>query len=222
MEGGLTSSELAGFGVGTLLLWATLSAPKLDALFSASQRSVTVNIFIVLFIYGLSQNILWTVSMFVLENNVIVVLAPSIYMYGKGAYKNTLSALRPSKIKSISVSSVRVAWVPPPDDSLKLNSDAVITEGVSYMGAGDVIRDSDGKVIAALRKIVELLLVNSSDDQHNSYGNSKGKDDGDEGDGRDEGWDSGAGCWDANAKSWDVCVGDWDVGAVGWNASATG
>ena len=38
MEGGLTSSELAGFGVGTLLLWATLSAPKLDALFSASQR----------------------------------------------------------------------------------------------------------------------------------------------------------------------------------------
>ncbi|KAI9153175.1 hypothetical protein LWI28_007210 [Acer negundo] len=39
MEGGLTSSELAGFGVGTLLLWATLSAPKLDALFSASQRS---------------------------------------------------------------------------------------------------------------------------------------------------------------------------------------
>ncbi|KAK3212253.1 hypothetical protein Dsin_016959 [Dipteronia sinensis] len=71
-------------------------------------------------------------------------------------WRNTLSALRPSKIKSISVSSLKVAWVPPPD-SLKLNFDAVITKGVSYMGAGDVIRDSDGKVIAALRE--GLLLA---------------------------------------------------------------
>ncbi|KAJ4707246.1 Heat shock protein DnaJ, cysteine-rich domain containing protein [Melia azedarach] len=36
---GLTASEIAGFGVGTLLLCATIAAPKLDAFFSASQRS---------------------------------------------------------------------------------------------------------------------------------------------------------------------------------------
>ncbi|XP_043695220.1 uncharacterized protein LOC122645884 [Telopea speciosissima] len=35
----ITSSELAGFGVGTLLLCATIAAPKIDALISASQRS---------------------------------------------------------------------------------------------------------------------------------------------------------------------------------------
>ncbi|XP_054793656.1 uncharacterized protein LOC129304949 isoform X2 [Prosopis cineraria] len=35
----ITSSELAGFGVGTLLLCATIAAPKIDAFFSASQRS---------------------------------------------------------------------------------------------------------------------------------------------------------------------------------------
>ncbi|KAJ4972701.1 hypothetical protein NE237_005875 [Protea cynaroides] len=36
---GITESELAGFGVGTLLLCATIAAPKIDALISASQRS---------------------------------------------------------------------------------------------------------------------------------------------------------------------------------------
>ncbi|ESR44188.1 hypothetical protein CICLE_v10013162mg [Citrus x clementina] len=36
---GLTASEVAGFGVGTVLLCATIAAPKLDAFFSASQRS---------------------------------------------------------------------------------------------------------------------------------------------------------------------------------------
>ncbi|CAN1182780.1 hypothetical protein LINPERPRIM_LOCUS31735 [Linum perenne] len=35
----ITASELAGFGVGTLLVFATIAAPKLDALISASQRS---------------------------------------------------------------------------------------------------------------------------------------------------------------------------------------
>ncbi|KAF7803104.1 zinc-finger protein HCF222-like protein [Senna tora] len=35
----ITASEIAGFGVGTLLLCATIAAPKIDALFSASQRS---------------------------------------------------------------------------------------------------------------------------------------------------------------------------------------
>ncbi|XP_015387064.1 uncharacterized protein LOC102614744 isoform X2 [Citrus sinensis] len=37
---GLTASEVAGFGVGTVLLCATIAAPKLDAFFSASQRSI--------------------------------------------------------------------------------------------------------------------------------------------------------------------------------------
>jgi hypothetical protein len=34
----LTSSEVAGFGVGALLLCATISAPKIDSFISASQR----------------------------------------------------------------------------------------------------------------------------------------------------------------------------------------
>lgn len=34
----ITASEIAGFGVGTLLLCATIAAPKVDALISASQR----------------------------------------------------------------------------------------------------------------------------------------------------------------------------------------
>ncbi|KAF6140075.1 hypothetical protein GIB67_001816 [Kingdonia uniflora] len=35
----ITASELAGLGVGTLLFCATIAAPKVDALISASQRS---------------------------------------------------------------------------------------------------------------------------------------------------------------------------------------
>ncbi|BFG26481.1 hypothetical protein CerSpe_127550 [Prunus speciosa] len=35
----ITASELAGFGVGALLLCATIAAPKVDAFISASQRS---------------------------------------------------------------------------------------------------------------------------------------------------------------------------------------
>ncbi|KAM0937933.1 hypothetical protein DsansV1_C24g0184421 [Dioscorea sansibarensis] len=35
----ITASEIAGLGVGTLLLCATIAAPKVDALISASQRS---------------------------------------------------------------------------------------------------------------------------------------------------------------------------------------
>ncbi|KAJ6814344.1 uncharacterized protein M6B38_141290 [Iris pallida] len=35
----ITASEIAGFGVGTLLLCATIAAPKVDAFISASQRS---------------------------------------------------------------------------------------------------------------------------------------------------------------------------------------
>ncbi|OIV90199.1 hypothetical protein TanjilG_01395 [Lupinus angustifolius] len=35
----ITASEVAGLGVGTLLLCATFAAPKIDALFSSSQRS---------------------------------------------------------------------------------------------------------------------------------------------------------------------------------------
>ncbi|KAL6136658.1 hypothetical protein ACLB2K_061953 [Fragaria x ananassa] len=34
----ITASELAGFGVGTLLLCATIAAPKIDAFISGSQR----------------------------------------------------------------------------------------------------------------------------------------------------------------------------------------
>jgi len=34
----ITASEIAGFGVGTLLLCATVAAPKVDAFISASQR----------------------------------------------------------------------------------------------------------------------------------------------------------------------------------------
>ncbi|KAJ1413953.1 hypothetical protein SESBI_19176 [Sesbania bispinosa] len=35
----ITASELAGLGVGALLLCATIAAPKIDAFFSSSQRS---------------------------------------------------------------------------------------------------------------------------------------------------------------------------------------
>ncbi|KAG6741854.1 hypothetical protein POTOM_055134 [Populus tomentosa] len=35
----LTASEVAGYGVGALLLCATISAPKIDSFISASQRS---------------------------------------------------------------------------------------------------------------------------------------------------------------------------------------
>ncbi|KAK2986288.1 hypothetical protein RJ640_021857 [Escallonia rubra] len=35
----ITASELAGYGVGALLLCATISAPKVDSFISASQRS---------------------------------------------------------------------------------------------------------------------------------------------------------------------------------------
>ncbi|KAB1211428.1 hypothetical protein CJ030_MR6G021382 [Morella rubra] len=35
----ITASEVAGLGVGTLLLCATFAAPKVDAFISASQRS---------------------------------------------------------------------------------------------------------------------------------------------------------------------------------------
>ncbi|KAL1291651.1 hypothetical protein HN51_060190 [Arachis hypogaea] len=35
----ITASEVAGLGVGTLLLCATIAAPKIDAFFSSSQRS---------------------------------------------------------------------------------------------------------------------------------------------------------------------------------------
>ncbi|ONK60525.1 uncharacterized protein A4U43_C08F19430 [Asparagus officinalis] len=35
----ITASEIAGLGVGTILLCATIAAPKVDAFISASQRS---------------------------------------------------------------------------------------------------------------------------------------------------------------------------------------
>ncbi|KAG1341929.1 hypothetical protein COCNU_05G001580 [Cocos nucifera] len=35
----LTASEIAGFGVGALLLCATIAAPRVDAFISSSQRS---------------------------------------------------------------------------------------------------------------------------------------------------------------------------------------
>ncbi|KVI09060.1 uncharacterized protein LOC112520000 [Cynara cardunculus var. scolymus] len=35
----ITASEVAGYGVGALLLCATVSAPKIDSFISASQRS---------------------------------------------------------------------------------------------------------------------------------------------------------------------------------------
>lgn len=34
----ITASEIAGFGVGTLLLCATIAAPRVDSFISASQR----------------------------------------------------------------------------------------------------------------------------------------------------------------------------------------
>ncbi|KAL3530962.1 hypothetical protein ACH5RR_010284 [Cinchona calisaya] len=35
----ITANEIAGYGVGALLLCATISAPKIDSLIAASQRS---------------------------------------------------------------------------------------------------------------------------------------------------------------------------------------
>ncbi|KAL5757092.1 hypothetical protein ACOSQ2_021838 [Xanthoceras sorbifolium] len=43
-------------------------------------------------------------------------------------------------------------WSPPPAGSLKLNTNAAVTPGCSVMGSGAVVRDSQGKVVAASAK----------------------------------------------------------------------
>ncbi|KAL5777565.1 hypothetical protein ACOSP7_010491 [Xanthoceras sorbifolium] len=43
-------------------------------------------------------------------------------------------------------------WSPPPAGSLKLNTDAAVKSGFSVMGSGAVVRDSQGKVVAASAK----------------------------------------------------------------------
>ncbi|KAL5775011.1 hypothetical protein ACOSP7_012568 [Xanthoceras sorbifolium] len=44
------------------------------------------------------------------------------------------------------------SWSPPPAGSLKLNTDATVKSGFSVMGSGAVVRDSQGKVVAASAK----------------------------------------------------------------------
>ncbi|KAL5735902.1 hypothetical protein ACOSQ2_030690 [Xanthoceras sorbifolium] len=44
------------------------------------------------------------------------------------------------------------SWSPPPAGSLKLNTDAAVKPGLSVMGSGAVVRDSQGKVVAASAK----------------------------------------------------------------------
>ncbi|KAL5808022.1 hypothetical protein ACOSQ3_028713 [Xanthoceras sorbifolium] len=44
------------------------------------------------------------------------------------------------------------SWSPPPAGSLKLNTDAAVKPGFSMMGSGTVVRDSQGKVVAASAK----------------------------------------------------------------------
>ncbi|KAL5753791.1 hypothetical protein ACOSP7_022011 [Xanthoceras sorbifolium] len=44
------------------------------------------------------------------------------------------------------------SWSPPPAGSLKLNIDAAVKSGFSVMGSGAVVRDSQGKVVAASAK----------------------------------------------------------------------
>ena len=39
----ITASELAGFGVGTLLLCATIAAPRVDSFISTSQRRLILH-----------------------------------------------------------------------------------------------------------------------------------------------------------------------------------
>ncbi|KAL5800890.1 hypothetical protein ACOSQ3_032522 [Xanthoceras sorbifolium] len=43
-------------------------------------------------------------------------------------------------------------WLPPPAGSLKLNTDAAVKSGCSVLGSGAVVRDSQGKVVAASAK----------------------------------------------------------------------
>ncbi|KAL5754890.1 hypothetical protein ACOSP7_023110 [Xanthoceras sorbifolium] len=43
-------------------------------------------------------------------------------------------------------------WSPPPAGSLKLNTDAAVKSDFSVMGSGAVVRDSQGKVVAASAK----------------------------------------------------------------------
>ncbi|KAL5738556.1 hypothetical protein ACOSP7_031317 [Xanthoceras sorbifolium] len=45
--------------------------------------------------------------------------------------------------------SCLVSWSPPPAGSLKLNTDAAVKPGFSVMGSGAVVRDDQGKVVAA-------------------------------------------------------------------------
>jgi len=40
----ITASEVAGLGVGAVLLYATLAATKVDAFFSSSQRRFSISI----------------------------------------------------------------------------------------------------------------------------------------------------------------------------------
>ncbi|KAL5836287.1 hypothetical protein ACOSQ3_015843 [Xanthoceras sorbifolium] len=44
------------------------------------------------------------------------------------------------------------SWSPPPAGSLKLNTDAAVKSGFFVMGSGAVVRNSQGKVIAASAK----------------------------------------------------------------------
>ncbi|KAL5784931.1 hypothetical protein ACOSQ2_007323 [Xanthoceras sorbifolium] len=48
--------------------------------------------------------------------------------------------------------SCSASWSPPPAGSLKLNTDAAVKSGFSVMGSGAVVRDDQGKVVAALAK----------------------------------------------------------------------
>ncbi|KAL5836709.1 hypothetical protein ACOSQ3_013878 [Xanthoceras sorbifolium] len=48
--------------------------------------------------------------------------------------------------------SYSTSWSPPPAGSLKLNTDAAVKSGFSVMGSGALVRDSQGKVVAASAK----------------------------------------------------------------------
>ena len=54
--------------------------------------------------------------------------------------------------------NLNAVWFPPPSDSIKVNSDAAISEAGDLIGVGIVARDSQGQVIFSAGKILSNCL----------------------------------------------------------------
>ena len=53
-------------------------------------------------------------------------------------------------------STGRVTWIPPPENSLKINFDGALFKDINKAGLGVIIRDNQGQVLASLSEQVQL------------------------------------------------------------------